>query len=419
MKSKFLAFLLSVVVAFGLWLYVITVVNPESEKTYYEIPVVLQNKEILTERGLMIVSETPKVTLALKGNRTTLNDLNEANINVITNVANIEKPGTHHLTYDISYPGNVSKYDISVLSSSTDLITIKVENKIKKTIPVKIDYGGTSVPEGFIADLQKAQLDRPNIEVSGPESVMQYIHQAVIKVDLTDKTKTIVGEYQYTLCNQESVPVNAAMVTTNVEKVNLIVKIQRLKEITLAVEIIDGGGATSQTSTVRINPQKIWVSGNDSLLEKLNVLTIGTINLGDILEDTTLTFDIVLPEGVTNQTGVEKATVEVKFPQLMTKTFAVTAFTAINVPEGLEGHISAQSLPVTVRGPIDMVKAMRETDLLVKVDFSDKQMGSIYRSANVTISKTFSKVGAVGTYQVLTELKELEVPDPTEETTTP
>ncbi len=419
MKSKFLAFLLSVVVAFGLWLYVITVVNPESEKTYYEIPVVLQNKEILTERGLMIVSETPKVTLALKGNRTTLNDLNEANINVITNVANIEKPGTHYLTYDISYPGNVSKYDISVLSSSTDLITIKVENKIKKTIPVKIDYGGTSVPEGFIADLQKAQLDRPSIEVSGPESVMQYIHQAVIKVDLTDKTKTIVGEYQYTLCNQESVPVNAAMVTTNVEKVNLIVKIHRLKEITLAVEIIDGGGATSQTSTVKINPQKIWVSGNDTLLEKLNVLTIGTINLGDILEDTILTFDVNLPEGVTNQTGVEQATVEVKFPQLMTKTFAVTAFTAINVPEGLEGQISAQSLPVTVRGPIDMVKAMRETDLLVKVDFSDRQMGSIYRSANVTISKTFSKVGAVGTYQVLTELKEPEVPDPTEETTNP
>ena len=45
MKNKILAALLSVAVAFGLWLYVITVVNPESEKTYYEIPVVLQNKE--------------------------------------------------------------------------------------------------------------------------------------------------------------------------------------------------------------------------------------------------------------------------------------------------------------------------------------------------------------------------------------
>ena len=54
MKNKFLSLLLAFAVAFGLWLYVITVVSPESEKTYYDIPVVLQNKEILAQRGLMI-----------------------------------------------------------------------------------------------------------------------------------------------------------------------------------------------------------------------------------------------------------------------------------------------------------------------------------------------------------------------------
>ena len=98
MKKKLLAVLLSAAVAFGLWVYVITVVNPESEKTYYDIPVVLQNKDILTERGLMIVSEVPTVTLVLKSERTILNALNESNINVIANVANIEKPGNHTLT---------------------------------------------------------------------------------------------------------------------------------------------------------------------------------------------------------------------------------------------------------------------------------------------------------------------------------
>ena len=65
MKNKFLAMAFSVVVAFGLWLFVINVVSPESEKTYYDIPVVLQNKDVLEQRGLMIVSDTPKVTLAL------------------------------------------------------------------------------------------------------------------------------------------------------------------------------------------------------------------------------------------------------------------------------------------------------------------------------------------------------------------
>ena len=415
MKSKVLAFLLATVVAFGLWLYVITVVNPESEKTYYEIPVVLHNKEILEERGLMIVGESPKVTLALKGKRTTLNILNEANINVIINVANIEKPGTHHLTYDISYPGNVSKNEISVLSSSTDLITVKVEKKIKKTIPVVVDDRGTSVPDGFIAVQKDIYLDRPSIEAYGPESVMQHIYQAVIEVDLTGQTKTLIKECPYTLCNKEGVPVNASGVITNAEEVTMRIKIHRLKEISLVVKIIDGGGATQQTSTIKIDPQKIWVSGEDQLLENLSELVIGTVNLAEIPEDTTFTFLIVMPEGVTNQTGVEQATVRVDVPELMTKAFNVTTITAINVPVGMEADIITQAQSVTVRGPADVVETMKDTDISLVVDFSKVQPGMHPLEARVVISDAFPGVGAMDTYEITVTLRVPEIepePDP-------
>ena len=415
MKSKVLAFLLATVVAFGLWLYVITVVNPESEKTYYEIPVVLQNKEILAERGLMIVGESPKVTLALKGKRTTLNILNEANINVIINVANIEKPGTHHLTYDISYPGNVSKNEISVLSSSTDLITVKVEKKIKKTIPVVVDDGGTSVPDGFIAVQNDIYLDRPSIEAYGPESVMQHIHQAVIEVDLTGQTKTLIKECQYTLCNKEGVPVNASGVITNAEEVTIRIKIHRLKEISLVVEIIDGGGATQQTSTIKIDPQKIWVSGEDQLLENLNELVIYTLDLAETPEDTTLTVEIKMPEGVTNQTGVKQATVRVDVPELMTKAFNVTTITAINVSEGMIADIITRAQSVTVRGPADVVETMKDTHISLVVDFSKVQPGMHTLEASVVISDAFPGVGAMDTYQITATLRVPETepePDP-------
>jgi len=413
MKNKVLSILLSAVAAFGLWLYVITVESPESEKTYYEIPVVLQNKEILSDRGLMIVSETPKVTLALKGNRSTLNDLNEANINVITNVANIEKAGTHHLTYDIAYPGNVSHGDITVLSSSTDLITVKVENKVKKQIPVVIDYGGTSVPEGYIADLKNAKLDRTHIEVSGPESAMNHVHKAIIQVSLTDQKKTLSREYQYTLCNADGIPVNASAVTTNAEKVDLTVTIERMKQIVLMVNVIDGGGATAQNSTIKLDPVTIWVSGSDTLLENFNSLTIGTVNLGEMLNDATLTFPIEMPDGVTNQTRVNEVTVDVKFHQLTIKTFNITSISAINVPSGMEAAIITQALTVTVRGPAAMVNTMRETDISVVVDFSQATMGTVTRDAIIIITNpNFSSVGAVEDenkpYEVLAELKRIE-----------
>ena len=405
MKNKALAFLLSAVVAFGLWLYVITVVSPESEKTYYDIPVVMQNKNILSERGMMLVSEEPNVTLALKSDRTILNDLNESNINVMINLANIEKPGVHNLTYSISYPGNIPYNEVSVMSSSTDLITVKVENKIRKTVPVVLDYGQSAVPEGYTADKENAELDYTTVEVSGPESVIDQIEQAVVQVDLNNQTKTLAGEYQYTLSDKQGEPVDTELVTVNTEKLSLIVKIQKVKEIQVIVDIINGGGATTENCTITVDTNQIQISGADTLLEDLDSLTIGTINLGEIMEDQTLTFPIVLPDGVTNQTGVEQVTVDIKLPKLKTKTLKVTNIQAVNVPEGLTATIVTKTLQVTVRGSEKSIKAIQATDLSVVINLAEAQEGSVTMKADVVIGESFADVGAIGTYQVSVNLR--------------
>ena len=405
MKNKALAILLSAVVAFGLWMYVITVVSPESEKTYYDIPVVVQNKNILTERGLMIVSDELNVTLALKSDRTILNDLNESNINVIINVANIEKPGTYHLTYDIAYPGNIPENEISVLNSSTDLITLKIENRSRKTVPVVLDYGETTVPAGYIVDKENAELDYTEVEISGPESVVSQIDRAVIQINLDNQINTLAGEYQYALCDAQGDPVDVEKVTTNAEKISLVIKIQKVKEIELKVDIVDGGGATSENCEITIDTTHIQIAGSDTLLEGLDSLPVGTVDLGEIMEDQTLTFPITLPEGVTNQTGVEQITVDIKLPKLKTKTLTVTAITAVNVPAGLKETIVTKKVQVTVRGSEKSIANIKETDISVVVNLAEAQGSSVSMKADVVISENFADVGAIGTYQVSVNLE--------------
>lgn len=46
MKSKFLYLCLSIIMAFGIWLYVITVVSPESQDMFRGIPVQMQNTSL-------------------------------------------------------------------------------------------------------------------------------------------------------------------------------------------------------------------------------------------------------------------------------------------------------------------------------------------------------------------------------------
>ena len=76
MKNKILSMLLSVILAFALWYYVITVVSPGSTDTFYDIPVVLVGETALEERGLMVTSVgNTTVDLTLSGNRSELNQL--------------------------------------------------------------------------------------------------------------------------------------------------------------------------------------------------------------------------------------------------------------------------------------------------------------------------------------------------------
>lgn len=407
MKNKILSIVFSAVVAFGLWLYVVTVVSPGSEATYYNVPVILQNENILEERGLMITSDLEPVNLTLSGNRIDLNKLDPSNIQILVNAATIEAAGTHQLSYSVSYPGTVNENDIVRTGQSTNMITLKAEKRISKKVDVTAEYIG-SVPEGFIADKENAVLDYDTIDISGPETVVDKIKQARIQVDLTNKNVTIAGQYIYDLCDESGNPVDVKRVTTNVEAVNLTVKVLRVKELKLKVETIYGGGVTEKNSTVTISPETIRISGTDALLEGLDKLELGSINLGEMLEDSTLTFPITLPEGVTNETGVTEVTVEVKFSDLKSKTLNVTNIQAVNVPAGMEVDMITQALEITVRGPSLLIDAITEKDVTIVVDFANAQPGTATMRTTVQFSDTFSDAGTVGSYVVSATLKNQE-----------
>lgn len=403
MKNKILTALLSLVIALAMWLYVVTVVSPNSDKHFYNIPVTLQSEVVLQERGLMITTaDLPEVSLHLEGNRSDLNKLNSSNITIAVDVSRIGEPGIHNLTYTPSYPGDVANNSITVLNRTPGTITIEVEERVSKEVPVDIQYNG-ALSEDYMADKENKVLDHENINITGPKSVVDQIAMARIEVDLDGRVESISEQFRYTLCNEKGEPVDAALVTTDAEAVTLTLRIVRVKQIDLIVNVIDGGGATSETSSITIDPQNIRVSGSDSLLEGLESLELGTINLGEMLADEILTFPIKLPEGITNETGVLEATVDVQFPELATKTLKIKEFQLINVPEGLKADVITQMLEIQIRGPKKSIEKIKDEDVTVTVDFANEQVGTATVKAGITINA--DGVGAVGTYNITATLR--------------
>lgn len=398
--------LLSVVIAVGLWVYVITTVSPEWEETYYNIPVVLENESALHDRGLMVVAdELPKVTLKLLGNRSDLVNLSKDNITLVADLSKIYDTGEQQVHYSISY-SNIPSNSVEVISQTPQEITLSITERASKDVPIQLFYEG-SVPEGFRTDRENLILDHKSIRVIGPASVINRIEFARIQVDLNNQTETIDRSYIYTLCDRNGDPVDAEQVNTDVTEVRLNLKIQRYKEIALKLDITEGGGATQKNTLITMDMETIQVSGTEQQLKDLgNSLDLGEIRLGEELKDTVKEFEIKLPEGVENLTGKETVSVSIEFQGLITKTIYVTKIEPKNVPEGMVAKVITKQMPVVVRGPKVQVEAISADDLTVHVDFSDPHGQDSYKALVYVDSGTFGDVGAVGTYHVLADVTE-------------
>ena len=403
-RNKLYSVALSLAVAFGLWLYVVNTVSQQDDRTYYNVPVVMEGESILNEDNLMITSRsTSTVSVHLSGPRGELNKITNSNsLTVKADLSKITEPGDDiALAYTVVYPSNVNGSSLTEESRNPQAIYVDVDYRRTKEIPVQVSWTG-SRSEDYIYDTENAVLDNPTITVAGPAAVVDQIDHAQIEVDLSEQVKSISQSYRYTLCDAAGEPVDAQQIVTSVEEVRLDMQIQRIKELDLVVDVVYGGGATASNTEITLSQETLRVSGGEAVLSELgDSFTVCTINLADVERSSTeLTFPINLPEGVTNQTGVSELTVKIRISDVMTKEVTIENFRVVNVPEGLSAEIITASLTVKVRGPADEITRLEEEDIVAEADFTNAEVGTATYRVVVIFPEGFEGVGALKTNSV-------------------
>ena len=402
MKSKVWMAALSLAISIGLWVFVVTVVSPESEATYYNVPVIYQGESVLNEdRRLMITSGMENsVTLRLSGNRTDLNKLNSSNITVIADLSKIYEPGKINLIPSVSYPGDVANNTITVQSRNPDKLTLSVEERLVKSVDVVVEYTGNSSEE-YVVDKDNIEMDVTAVTLTGPKSVLDKITQAKIVINQDDLTTTVTEEFVYTLCDDKGNPVDARLVKTDVSGINVVLPVFCLKELPVEVELVEGGGANEKNTTVKTNVETIWVSGSEAQLKDLESIVIGPVKLSELTETVnTMKLPIKLPEGMNVESGETEIEVEISFTGLYTKMLIVSNFKHENVPSGLEVDWVNHTLEIVVRGKKSDIDRITEKAVTVVVDFDDEKIGSVNKIAKFQFTNEFEEVGEVGTYSV-------------------
>lgn len=428
MKRKIIYGLLAVFGALALWLYVVTVVNPEWEETFYNVPVVLQNEEALHKKGLMLMmDEKPDVTLRISGNRTDMIKLNASNITLLVDVGRLGA-GEQKVKYEIVYPGDAVQSDFNVISPASQQITLNVVERKSKPVDVMLKVGDAD--PGYIALEEEAILNHAKITISGPADVVDRIVTAEIAIDLTGEKETISRDFDYVLRDAEGNAVESKWIKATPEKVNCTLNIQKLQEVTIAVDVVGGTGLTPEDCEITFYNQEtgevltdtIAIFGSETqlavlrgvgllredklFLEQQIVLSqmVGkpTADGGVEIELTDLNLDEMLaPYEITKQSLVNVIKVVVKIPDREIKTLNITEFAAENLPERMKADFKTPYVTVTLRGPKWELDWVTEKNVEVIVDFAGVAPSENNKDfpARVVVSlgdNTF----AVGTYKV-------------------
>lgn len=407
-KNKILSALFSVVIAFCLWFYVITVDSPDYKETIYDIPLTFVGETALKNRNLVVTDISAEtVDITFSGNRTDVLKLNKSNITLKVDLSKIYDPGVQTVDWTYSYPGDVASNAFNHESRNPEHVTVTIEKWVSKEVPVNVLCTG-SVPEGIFADTENVVKEYSTVVVAGPSSVVEQIDRALIEIDLSEHRETISEYFRYTLVDINNEPVDAANIEVNVDQVRVDMTILSVKDVNLVIRLVDGGGATSTTTVLYYEPKTIKVAGYEAVLEDLNEIVLGTINLAEELEAREIIYTIPEIEGVTNLSGLTEVTASISFPTLSMKEFVVEELTAINVPEGLEAEIITQKLTVKVRGPSGDVNRLTAENITAAVDFTGAQIGSSTFKVVITFGDTFQTLGVVGTCTASATVTEVE-----------
>ena len=407
-RNKIISLLLAAVISVSLWVYVVTTVTPEDSQWIRNIPVTFANEDgLFSDRNLTLTQgRNATVDLRVYGKRQDLLKLSNSNITITADLSDVLGPGEWQLRYTVEMPETVSDNDISIEARSTYEIDVQVDLLSVKEIPVQAVFQG-SVADGYVQD--PIELEYDTLEISGPQDQVSQVDHAQVVLERTNLSKTVSDSLSYTLVDADGNEISSDEIHCGVDKIGVMMTVSLVKELPLTVQFIDGGGATEEHVVSSIEPSTITVKGSAEDLEGMNSLNVGNIDLSTVPTNKayTGTFNIVLPDNLTNMTGEETAAVTVELKNLKEKTLRVTNLELSNTPSNLKAALGTVSLQIKVRGPSDVMDAVTASSIRAVADLGSIGTSTGQFSVPVDVYVDgFSGVGAMGSYSVLVSVSE-------------
>lgn len=404
--TKLFWIVVSVVLSVSIWIYVTNVENDMVKRTFSGVPVELVGESVLRSNRNLVITElsTGTVTLEITGPRRIVGAFGSDDLKALVNVSTLTQSTYTSLQYSVAFPDGTNENNLTINNKYPESVSFIVSKDVSKTLQVRGSFDG-SLDEGYTAE--KPEFEPAVITVNGPEAYLKNISYAWVTFGSENVNSTYTEETVFSLMNEagEEYARNSYM-EFSTETVVATLPIMEVKDVPLTVNIFPGAGATEENVKVTIEPASIKLAGDSAILEGLNKIILGSIDLKDFTTSYSDTYQIVYDNELKNLTGVTEAKVTVEISGLATRSFTINNISCINITPGYSCEIKTENLLVTMRGPEAEINALQEENLRAVADIDDyKESVGLYTPAVKVFADGFQSVGAMGQYSISIELR--------------
>ena len=302
--------------------------------------------------------------------------------------------GENTLRWREVWPENINYDDLTALRST---VTVKVEKLYSKSFDIQFHLEGR-VAEGY--QMGTIAIEPEQVVISGPVEQVNQVDQVVAVLRNGELSERFAGDLELIPMDKQGKSLADLELTLSAEAAYVVVPVVKTKTVKLTVNVIPGGGATEDDAEVDIDPPSIVVSGSEADLEGLEEISLGSINLSDVVSTNAFTRPITLDPSLTNESGLTTATVKVTVEGLDTEAFAVTNIRTGPPPDGYTVDVVTQSVLVTVRGPAEELANIDASQIRIVASLSGVTTeGNQQVRAHVYLDGT-STVGVIGEYTI-------------------
>lgn len=413
LDSKALYVVLSIAIAVVMWFYVTSMDGNQASKPIRNITITFSGEEQLESNGLMIAGDAPSANITVKAKPAVLAQLTDKTVELVVDVATIERAGDYTLAYTVKLPSNISASQVQIINEGTGNVSFTVAEYRQREIELRGKFEGTTA-EGYLAGDQEDFVFSPNkITISGQAELVNQVSYAEVVVTGENLSENVRGDFPYRFIGASGDVIDNLDVECSVATVHTTFPILATADIPLTVDLVEGGGVALDQVTCTLSQEALTVAGSKTAVEAIQSegsIVLGTIDLGTVHDGDVITFDIALTDELTNISGVTQVTATIDLDDsLKSKTVEVTNIDCISPPDGWAAKALTQMVEVEVRGSQELLDAVTPDKIRVVADLKDinQAAGQYTVTANVYLDSvgTRDQIDVVGRdYKIVVSL---------------